>query len=250
MAVSGLSLRREGALNIIQFDRIEKKNAITGEMYAGMAASLEAGDADAHVGVHVFFGQPGVFTAGNDIKDFVATAQQEAGLGKEVLGFLRALITVSKPVVAGVDGLAIGIGTTLLMHSDLVYATEQSFFQTPFVDLAVVPEAASSLVAPRMFGYQRAFELLALGQRWSARDALNAGLINRIVAQQDLDQHVKSIAHGIASKPQGALKLTRQLLRGQEQELLQRLDQEAEYFATQLKSSEAQAAFAKFLDRS
>jgi len=249
MSNIGLNLRRQDAVNIIQFDRIDKKNAITSEMYAAMAASLVQGDADNDVRVHLFLGQPGVFTAGNDIRDFVTSTARGAGLGEEVLAFLKAIITVGKPVVAGVDGFAIGIGTTLLLHCDLVYATERSFFQTPFVDLAVVPEAASSLVAPRMFGHHRAFELLALGERWSAQDAVNYGLVNRIIEQPEIEKNTLNIATTLGLKPQGALKITRQLLRGSEQELLQRLDHEAELFADQLNSPEAQAAFAKFLDR-
>ena len=246
---TGIAISVDDGVNAIQFDRADKKNAITRKMYTQMAAALENGDADAAVCAHIFLGQPGVFTAGNDLSDFVAAEAGHVGLGQEVLQFLRALITVKKPIVAAVDGAAIGIGTTLLMHCDLVYATPRSFFQTPFVDLGLVPEAASSQLAPRLFGPQRAFALLALGERWSAEEAHAAGLVNTLIDEQGIHTHARSIARELARKPQQALATTRQLLRGDIEQLQSRVELEAEHFARHLASEEAQAAFSSFFKR-
>ena len=245
----GIAISVDDGVNTIQFDRAEKKNAITKKMYAQMAAALENADEDAAIGTHIFLGQPGVFTAGNDLSDFVAAEAGDVGLGQEVLQFLRALITVKKPIIAAVDGGAIGIGTTLLMHCDLVYATSRSFFQTPFVDLGLVPEAASSHLAPRLFGPQRAFALLALGERWSAHEAHAAGLVNALIDEQSIHTHARSIARELARKPRQALATTRQLLRGDTEQLLSRVTQEAEHFARHLASEEAQKAFSSFFKR-
>ena len=245
----GIDVSFVDGINIVKFDRMEKKNAITRRMYDSMSQALISGDRDASVRVHLFLGGPGVFTSGNDLSDFVGTNLNEAGLGQEVLSFLEALITTEKPLIAAVDGAAIGIGTTLLMHCDLVYATPRSFFQTPFVDLGLVPEAASSLVAPRLFGPQRAFSLLALGQRWSAQEAADAGLVNGLLDEQEIESKSIEVARELARKPQQALTTTRRLLKGDPSELLERVDEEAEHFSRHLCSDEAQAAFSRFFRR-
>ncbi|MBX9925527.1 MAG: enoyl-CoA hydratase/isomerase family protein, partial [Hyphomicrobiaceae bacterium] len=149
----------------IRFARAAKKNALTGAMYQAIAEALSAGEGDGAVAAHVFLGQPGVFTAGNDLADFVARAQSAAQSGSlaldgAVMDVLRLLPRVEKPMIAAVDGIAIGIGTTLLMHCDLVYASPEARLQTPFLDLGLVPEAGSSLIGPRIMGHQRAFEML------------------------------------------------------------------------------------------
>ena len=239
----------ENGINTIRFNRADKKNAITADMYTAFTKAITQGEQGDEVRVHVILGQPGVFTAGNDLKDFLAKTSDDPGLGSEVLGFLRTLVNTTKPLVAGVDGLAIGIGTTMLMHCDLVYATARSFFQTPFTNLGLVPEAASSLIGPRLFGQQRAFALLAMGERWSAQSAFEAGLINKILTEQDLEPEVMNAATTLAAKPPKSLAITRQLLRGDQTETLARIDREAEYFSQQLASPEAQQAFAAFLNR-
>ena len=246
---TGMAISADDGVNTIQFDRLDKKNAITKKMYAQMASALESGDASASIRAHIFLGQPGVFTAGNDLSDFLGAEAGEVGLGEDVLRFLRALITVKKPILAAVDGAAIGIGTTLLMHCDLVYATPRSYFQTPFVDLGLVPEAASSYLAPRLFGPQRAFALLALGKRWTADEALAGGLVNALIEEQNIHTDARSIALELARKPQHALATTRQLLRGDTERLLSRIELEAEHFARHLASEEAQAAFSSFFKR-
>ncbi len=241
--------RLDGAVQVIRFNRPEKKNAFTREMYAAMTHALVAGDEDDGVRVHVFLGCAGVFSAGNDMHDFADHAA-DGTLADEVLGFLRALATSAKPLIAGVDGLAIGIGTTMHFHCDLTFATPRSEFRTPFVDLALVPEAGSSLLAPRVMGYQRAFALLGAGAAFSAEAARDAGLICNLVEENRLEEEVFEAALALARKPPQALKLTRELLRGASRaEIVERIDLEARQFGEQLRSAEARQAVAAFLNR-
>jgi len=170
-------------------------------------------------------------------------------MGREVLDFLAALATAKKPVVSGVDGLAIGIGATIHLHCDLTVASERSLFKTPFVDLALVPEAASSLIAPRLMGHQRAFALLALGEGFSAAEAKEAGLIWKVTAPEAVEAETLSLAAKLAAKPPEALRIARDLIRGEPDAILGRIAEEAELFAARLKSAEARAAFEAFMKR-
>jgi len=179
-------VERHGAVQSIRMNRPEKKNALTSAMYAAMAEALKAGEADHAVAVHVLFGVPGAFTAGNDLEDF-ARAAATGNLGLQVLDFLMALANLEKPIVCGVDGLAIGIGTTALLHADLVYASDRSLFRTPFLDLGLVPEGASSLLAPRLMGHPLAFELLCLGNGFDAPRAASVGMVNRVVGADEVE---------------------------------------------------------------
>eukprot|EP01035_Chromulina_nebulosa_P009995 gene9995-13469_t len=194
----------EDGVQIVHMARPDKKNALTTAMYAAMVTALEAGAADDRVRVHLFRGEPGAFSAGNDIVDFLAAAQG-ASLSIEVVTFLKTLATADKPMVAAVDGLAIGIGTTMLLHCDLVYASPRSMFRTPFLDLGLVPEAGSSLLAPRLMGHVRAFELLCLGETFDANRAESAGIINRVVAEGDVVAAALQAAKALARKPREAL---------------------------------------------
>ncbi len=239
----------DGAVQVIRIDRPEKKNAFTRAMYASMTEALREGDLDDGVRAHVFLGKPGVFSAGNDMQDFLGYAADGA-LAVEVLDFLRALAGAKKPMIAGVDGLAIGIGATMHFHCDLTFATPASRFLTPFVDLALVPEAASSLLAPQVMGYQRAFALLAAGQAFSAEDARDAGLVWKVVEPERLEADVFEAALALARKPPRALALARELMRGASRdEIVERIGTEARLFAEQLRSPEARAAVGAFLDR-
>ncbi|KQS67797.1 enoyl-CoA hydratase [Rhizobium sp. Leaf371] len=240
--------RPDAAIRVIRFNRPQKKNAITGAMYQAMTAALAAAEADDDVRVVVFLGSPGCFSAGNDMADFARMAMGETR-GTEVFGFLHALATVTKPLVSGVDGLAIGIGTTLNLHCDLTVISTRTQLRTPFVDLALVPEAASSLIVPRIIGHQRAFALLAAGLPIAADEAVAAGLVWKAVAPEVLEQETLAAAAMLAAKPPQALRIARQLLRGDTADILARIDIEAEHFATRLKSTEAQAAFTAFLSR-
>ena len=235
-------------VQIIRFNRPEKKNAITRGMYQVMTDALKAADDTPDIRVNVFLGTEGCFSAGNDMADFLAFAVG-GSMGREVLDFLAALATVKKPVVSGVDGLAIGIGATIHLHCDLTVASDRSLFKTPFVDLALVPEAASSLIAPRLMGHQRAFALLALGEGFSAAEAKEAGLIWKVTAPEAVEAETLSLAAKLAAKPPEALRIARGLIRVEPDAILARITEEAELFATQLKSAEARAAFEAFMKR-
>ena len=213
-----------------------------------MAAALAAGDADPAIRVHVFLGVPGAFSSGNDIADFMAYREGGA-LGDEVIDFLLALARREKPVVSGVDGIAVGIGTTLNLHCDLTFATRRTVFRTPFVDLGLVPEAASSLLVPKIIGRQQAFALLGLGQGFSADRAKTAGLIYDVVDEDDLERDVFAAAEEIAGKPPEALTIARDLMRGPPDEIVARIHEEARLFGERLRSDEARAAFTAFMNR-
>jgi enoyl-CoA hydratase/carnithine racemase len=241
-------IERRGAVQSIRMNRPEKKNAITRAMYAAMSAALTAGDAAPAVRCHVFLGVPGAFSSGNDLADFMAVAMGGEG-GTEVWDFLLALATSAKPIVSGVDGIAVGIGTTLNLHCDLTFATPRTVFRTPFVDLGLVPEAGSSLLAPRILGRQQAFALLGLGEGFSAERAQAAGLIYAVVGEDSLEAEVMAAAELIASKPPQALKISRDLMRGSTDETVERIREEGEHFKQRLRSDEAKAAFVAFMSR-
>ena len=239
-----IQIERFGAVQVLRIHRPEKKNALTRAMYAALAAALVAGDGNPEIRVHVLLGVPGTFSSGNDIADFMA-----GGTGEEVWHFLFALAQAEKPLISGVDGIAVGIGATIHFHCDLTFATPRTVFRTPFVDLGLVPEAGSSLLAPALLGPQPAFALLALGEGLSAKAARAAGMIHEVVAEDQLDATVLAAAARLSAKPPEALRMTRDLLRGPREPLLQRIRLEGEHFRERLASKEAQAAFAAFMER-
>lgn len=241
-------IERRGPVHVIRMNRPDKKNALTRAMYAAMAEALKSGDDDPEIRVHVFLGVPGAFSSGNDITDFMAYAEGGA-LGAEVVDFLLALARSEKPLVSGVDGIAVGIGTTINLHCDLTFATRRTVFRTPFVDLGLVPEAGSSLLAPAIIGRQQAFALLGLGRGFTADRARTAGLIYEVVDEDDLEREVFAAAEEIAAKPLQALKIARDLMRGSREELVARIKEEVVHFGERLRSAEARAAFAAFLNR-
>lgn len=248
MSENYILVERDNAVQIIRFNRPDKKNAITRAMYEAMTTALKAAEADEAIKAHVFLGTKGAFSSGNDLKDFMAFAMGGA-MGTEVFDFLNCLATLTKPVVSGVDGLAIGIGTTIHMHCDLTFATAGSVFKTPFVDLALVPEAASSLLAPAAMGHQRAYAMLAMGEAFSAEQAHDAGLIWKVVVDDALETETIAAAQALAAKPPIALGIAKRLLKGDQQPVLDRIAEEGEHFAAQLKSDEAKAAFMAFMAR-
>ncbi|MEJ5079270.1 MULTISPECIES: crotonase/enoyl-CoA hydratase family protein [unclassified Ochrobactrum] len=241
-------IERRDAVQIILLNRADKKNAITRAMYATMAKALVDGDADDAVRVHVFLGVPGAFSSGNDMQDFMAAASG-GSLGQEILDFLTALSSAKKPIVSGVDGLAIGIGTTIHLHCDLTFATSHALFRTPFVDLGLVPEAASSLLAPPLMGHQKAFALLAVGHGFDAQAALEAGIVYKIVESSDLEAQVIQAADEIAAKPPQAMQIARSLMRMPAEPVADRIQREAKHFAERLTSDEAREAVMAFLSR-
>jgi enoyl-CoA hydratase/carnithine racemase len=235
-------------IQTIRLSRPEKKNAISTAMYQSMTEALRAGDSDDAVRVNLFIGTEGCFTAGNDINDFFA-ASNKAGFAATIFAFLEALVRTQKPLVAAVDGEAIGIGTTMLFHMDLVYASEAAMFRTPFIDLGLVPEGGSSLLMPRAMGHVRAFEMLCLGTPCSALKAHAAGFVNEVVAVQDLEPTARQNAAKLAAKAPEALRLARQLLRGDEAALLGRIHDEGRLFMDRLTSAEARQAFQAFIEK-
>lgn len=233
----------------IRMNRPEKKNALTGAMYDAMAQALEDADEDTDVRCSLILGVPGAFSAGNDIGDFLAVAMSGEGLGGAVIRFLKAIAGSQKPVVAAVDGLAIGVGATMLLHCDMVFASPRSVLKTPFLDLGLVPEAASSLLAPGLMGHARAFELLCLGAAFDASRAREAGIVNHVVEEGQLEQTARECAQAIAAKPVEAMAAARHLLRGNREAVFARIDEEAEAFRQRLASDEARRAFQAFMNR-
>jgi enoyl-CoA hydratase/carnithine racemase len=235
-------------VQILRFERPEKSNAITSHMYDMLSDALAFGESSSKVRAVVITGIPGVFTAGNDIAELRSFANDGA-LGQSPIRFLKTLATFEKPIVAAVDGIAVGIGTTLLFHCDYVVASEWSTFSAPFATLGLVPEAASSLLAPRLIGYHRAFELLVLGETFDANRALIAGLVNKVVPAEEVESTGIAVADALVAKPPEAIRMARRLLRGERQEVVSRIDKEAAAFADLLQSVAARDALQAFLDR-
>ena len=237
-----------GGVRLVGFNRPEKKNALTGAMYDGLREALEQADASDAIGAVVFAGQPGVFCAGNDLADFLE-GSRDSFTDAPVLHFIRQLARTRTPMVAAVDGIAVGIGTTLTLHCDLVYAGPGARFRMPFVELGLVPEAASSYLLPRRVGLLKATEMLLLSEAYDAGTAVGLGLANAVIPSDMLVEHALAQAARLAALPRGALAASRKLIRGDQDEVEAALEAEARAFEERLRSPEAQAAFQKFLGR-
>jgi enoyl-CoA hydratase/carnithine racemase len=234
-------------ITTLRFDRPDKKNAITLDMYAALHAGLEAAAGDPAVRAVVIAGSRECFTAGNDLADFLRVAQGGGDIGA-ASGFLRTLATFDKPVVAAVSGVAIGIGTTLLLHCDLIYAAPTARFKVPFVDLGLVPEAGSSVLLPALVGPRRAAQLLLLGEQLDAPAALAWGLINGIA--DDPDAVARAAAARLAACAPTALRTTKALTRRATRDaVLEAMRIEGEAFAERLRSPEAMEALQAFMAR-
>jgi enoyl-CoA hydratase/carnithine racemase len=232
----------------ITFNRLDKKNSITSTMYAAMADAVEQARTDASVKVVVFQGHETIFSAGNDIGDFLN--QPPSTKESAVFRFLRGIASFEKPVLAAVAGPAVGIGTTMLFHCDLVYAGDNAAFSMPFVNLGLCPEAASSLLAPRMFGYHRAAEALLLGEPFFAEAAQEVGLVNRVVPPTEVNGYVQAQARKLAAKPLSSLIETKRLMKGgDQQEVLQKMDEEGQSFGRMLREPAAREAFGAFMEK-
>jgi enoyl-CoA hydratase/carnithine racemase len=246
-----VDIERDGGVLIATLNRPDKKNALTGAMYRALREALVTASADEDIGVVLVTGAGGAFCAGNDIGDFLAENQRQSegartGPGGE---FIRTLARFDKPLVAAVEGAAVGIGTTMCLHCDLVYAAPTARFAMPFVNLGLVPEAGSSMLAPRRFGIGVASELLLLGETVDAARAREIGLVNAVVAPAALHEHALGRARALAAKPRAALLATRRLMRGEAQALYQHMEAELVAFAEALKSPDARAAFEAFAGR-
>lgn len=237
----------EGVFEII-FDRAEKKNALTTAMYSALAAALDQAQADAAVRVVLIRGNGGVFTAGNDLGDFLANPPKDAQA--PVFVFIDKLAFFPKPIVAAVDGLAVGLGTTLLLHCDLVLADPGTRFILPFVNLGLVPEAASTLLLPQRVGHVRAAEMLLLGQTFNAQTALECGLVNGVVTAGTVYAEAKNKALALARQPAASVRETKRLLKAPlETALRETLARETSAFLNRLPSPEAREAFAAFAEK-
>lgn len=232
----------------VTFNRPDKKNAITNEMYRVLADAMERAEADRHVRVVLFQATGDLFTAGNDLGDFAAIANGQ--LAGELHGsrFIRALAAATVPLVAAVQGKAVGIGTTMLLHCDYVLLAEGASLTTPFVNLALVPEAASSLLLPQRIGHLRAFEMFALGEPLDADAAVTHGVANRIVPAGDLSAEAQRVAGKLAAQPAGALRATKKLMRDAE-EISAHTEVELRVFRERLRTAEAGEAFAAFAEK-
>jgi enoyl-CoA hydratase/carnithine racemase len=237
----------ERHVRVARMNRPDKKNALTGPMYQSLARAIEQAPQDG-IRCVVILGMPGAFTAGNDLAEFQAAAK--AGrLDHHATGFLKALARSVVPLVAGVQSVAIGVGTTMLMHCDYVVAGTDARFATPFVRLGLVPEAASSLLAPRLMGHRRAFAMLVMGREFDAAAALACGLVNVAVAPEQVDAQALKAANEIAALSPEAVAASRNLIRGPVEEIVARIDQEVGLFDERLRSAEARAAFDLFFAR-
>ncbi|HMN56135.1 MAG: enoyl-CoA hydratase [Burkholderiales bacterium] len=241
----------EAGVMTLTFNRVDKKNSITRAMYAALADGLERAAQDAAVRVVLIQGDATVFSAGNDIGDFQAAPADPGPREQQpVWRFLRALASFPKPIVAAVCGPAVGVGTTLLLHCDLVYAGDNAAFALPFVNLGLVPEAGSSLLLPQMFGLHRAAEALLLGEPFMAEAALEVGLVNRVVPPTECNAIAQAQARKLAAKPMSALIATKRLMKGgQQAAVLARMDEEGEVFGRMLHEPAAREAFAAFAQK-
>lgn len=232
----------------IEMRRPEKKNALTGPMYAAMADALERAAREDAVRVVLIHGQPGVFTAGNDLADFLDGPADDPD--RPVFRFLRAIAAAPKPLIAAVTGNAVGVGTTMLLHCDLVYAGEGARFQLPFVNLALCPEAASSLLLPRLAGHPRAAELLFFGEPFDAAKAREIGLANAVLPDAGVFAHALARAQKLATLPAASLRETKRLMKQGIAALVpQAMQDEGEIFRRQLASPAAKEAFSAFLEK-
>ena len=233
----------------IEIARPEKKNALTAAMYQAMADALRAAQADPAVRAVLITGQPGIFTSGNDIEDFMSRPPAD-GMDAPVFQFMFALADCDKPVVAAVTGAAIGIGTTLLLHCDLVYVSDEARLAMPFVSLGLVPEFGSSLLLPQRIGQARAAEKLLLGDPFTGADAVDMGLANAVLPSGEVASHARRVAERFNSLPPGAVRETKKLLRAPQAEALrQTIQAEAALFAARLRSPEATEAFQAFFQK-
>ena len=241
----------ENGILTIEFNRPERKNAITVAMYQAMADALNAADSDNSVRAILFVGKPEVFTAGNDLEDFLAGAADNRPIEeRSVYRFMVALSSVSKPVVAAVAGAAVGIGTTLLMHCDMVYAAENAKFSMPFAPLGVCPEFGSSLLLAQIMGYQRAAEKLLLGEPFNAQEALASGLVCKVLPNEELLAYAKAQAAKLVALPAASLRATKRLMKAPQADLLKSvITEENQLFGAMLVAPEAHEAFTAFFQK-
>lgn len=232
----------------LRLNRPDKKNALTQAMYVRMAEVLAQAEADPEVRVILITGAADCFSSGNDLQDFLKLPP--ASPDAPVLRFMRTLAQIQKPVIAAVNGPAVGVGTTLLFHADLAYAGESARFALPFVNIGICPEYASTLLLPRMIGHVQAAELMMFGEPFTAAKALDARLINAVLPNDEVEAHARSRAVRLAQQPPNALRVTKRLLKHWTTEkVLEAIDHEADFFMAMLKQDEAREAIGAFMEK-
>ena len=242
-----LITKQDGLLSIV-FNREAKKNAITAAMYRAMADALHEAETDVDVRAILFLGSPQVFTAGNDLEDFMKNPPSEAD--SPVLMFLQRISQAGKPLVAGVCGSAIGIGCTMLLHCDLVYAADNAKFAMPFTQLGLCPEAASSLLLPQLAGYQRAAEKLLLGEAFSVEEAQQMGMVSKVLPLAELEAYTRKQAAKLVALPASSIRVTKRLMKQDQKSAIERqISGEIDYFKAMLKSPEAHEAMTAFFEK-
>ena len=246
--MSDILIHTEAGVSTLTINRLSKKNSITSAMYQSMADALEAAKNDASIRVVVIQGHETIFSAGNDIADFLN--KPPSTQDSPVFKFLHGMASFPKPVIAAVCGPAVGIGTTMLLHCDLVYAGDNAAFSTPFVNLGLCPEAASSLLIPQMMGYHRAAEALLLGEPFMAEAALEVGLVNRVLPPMEASNYAQSVARKLAAKPISALIETKRLMKKPYAALVpQVMAEESVSFGRMLREPAAREAFTAFMEK-
>ena len=241
-----VTIEQDGGVLVLTLDRADKKNALTDAMYAALADALEGAESDDAVRAVLFLGRGDMFCAGNDLGDFLSLSSQVSGA--HVFRFIRALGAAGKPLVAGVQGRGVGIGTTMLLHCDHVVLAEGTLLTTPFVTLGLVPEAASSLLLPKRVGHARAFAMLAMGEAMAADEALATGLANAVVPAANLEEEARAAAARIAALPPRAVQATKALMRDPDT-ILATIAAENRIFSERLASPEAREAFTAFAEK-
>ncbi|GCB05015.1 enoyl-CoA hydratase [Ralstonia sp. SET104] len=237
----------DGVLTLT-FDRLDRKNAITAAMYQTLADALVAAETDPAIRVIVLAGHESVFTAGNDLEDFMKNPPKDESA--PVHQFLRAISTATKPLIASVSGAAVGVGTTMLLHCDLVYASETAKLSMPFAQLGLCPEAASSLLLPQLAGYHRAADKLLFGEPFDANEARELGLVNRVLPAGELDAFVRTQARKLTLLPPASLRATKRLMKeGATPQIAERMSVEGKQFGEMLRAPEAREAFTAFFEK-
>lgn len=245
--MSRIVVEHQNQILVISLNRTEKRNALTNDMYDDMAIALEQAAQDSQCKAVLIQGFGEAFTAGNDLAQF-ANAEDEENVG-ETVRFMHALMECPVPVVAKVHGMAVGIGTTLLLHCDLVYASTDTTFSMPFINLALVPEYASSWMLPRLVGHRKAAEWLMLGKPFGPEEAKHFGLINEVFEEPQLSEEVNKVLQTLCSKPALAMKRTKALMKTDLEDVQVHMSDELDVFASQLSTEPAKEAFAAFLEK-
>lgn len=241
----------DGHVLILTMNRPEKKNALTAEMYLGLAKGLRRSEKDEKIRVVVVTGSDHCFTSGNDVSDLLnkPSGDDPAGADRPFAQFIRALTATPKPIIAAVDGLAIGVGTTMLLHFDLIYASSDVRFSLPFTNLGLVPEAASSALLPQLIGHQRASELFLLGEPFDSETALNIGIVNQIFPSETLLEETLKIAQKLAAKPPQSVQRSKALIKKGRPDVHKIIAEELVIFTEQQNTPEAKEALSAFLER-